>query len=129
MTATLHAMPTWLQVLLVCAATYSATRLLAVDTIAEPIRLRLERWAAEGDAALDKHRAPTRKQHAGAWLVELVSCPWCLSMWIGAVFALAWWQACDVAAPVLWVPVVALTARAFTGIVSLAVGRLEAAED
>jgi len=56
--------------LLIALAAYRAWRLLALDAIAAPLRLRLRGCAA-----------------------ELVSCPWCLGTWLTAGFwALAWWQ-------------------------------------
>jgi len=104
-----------LTVLLLCAATYRLTRLIGADTITQPVRDRLERLAAEGVAALDKHQVPTRRQRAGGWAVELVSCPWCLSVHVGWWVAVVWWAAVGVADPGLWVPVVALTASTFAG--------------
>lgn len=119
-------MPFTLGVILVCTAVYSATRLLTTDAIFEPLRARLDAWAQAGVANLDKHRAPTRGQRFAAWAVELLSCVWCASMWVGTFAALCWWWALpSLSAPAFWVPVVALTARAFTGIVTVAVARLD----
>lgn len=115
----------WLPVLLVCVSVYRLTRLVAQDAIFEPVRARLDAWAQSGERALDKHRSPSTLSRVAAWLTEMTGCPWCLSTWLGYGVALAWWAAVDVTDPLLWVPAVALTASAFTGILTLLVGWVE----
>lgn len=113
-------------VLLVCAACFSITRLIVADTITEPLRDRLERWAAEGVADLDHHRTPTRKSRVGAYLTELWTCGWCTGWWVGLFLALCWWAALpSLPAPLFWVPVVAFVARCFAGFGALLVAWLE----
>ncbi len=51
-------------------------RLLANDTIFEPLRQKLYGWQSHG--------------RAGRWAYSLVMCPWCLSVWLSAI-AVAWW--------------------------------------
>ncbi len=119
-------MPFTLGVLLVCVATYSVTRLLIADTITDPLRARLERWAAEGIADLDRHRTPTRKSRIGAWLVELATCGWCAGMYVGLALSLCWWAALpSLPAPLFWVPTVAFVARCFAGFGALVVAWVE----
>ncbi len=129
MTANVDGMPYWLQILLLCVATFRLTRLVSQDQITQPIRDRLDRWEAEGRVDLDKHRVPTRRARGAAWLNEMLSCGWCSSWWCGLFVAVAWWAAVGVPDPLLWVPVVALTASAFSGVVVLVVAGLETVSD
>lgn len=118
-----------LLLLVLCAACYRATRLLMVDTIAEPLRAVLARWESDGLAALDKHKSPSLRSKVGAWLTEMLSCAWCTSWWLGLIAALAWWAAAGTPDPVLWLPAVALTCSAFSGVASLFVGWAEDAAE
>ncbi len=58
--------PSWLGMSLLALAAYRIWRLLAEDTILEPVRRRMIR---------------------GETVSELVSCPWCLGSWV----AIGWW--------------------------------------
>lgn len=62
---------------LIVGATIRATRLLQIDTILDRPRTALI----------------ARLERAGrARLVELARCPWCLSVWVGALVAGSWLQ-------------------------------------
>ncbi len=62
--------PNWWEAFLLFAAAYRVWRLLAVDTILDPIRDRLF------------------PNHLSYWSVFL-SCPWCAGFWV----TIAWWAA------------------------------------
>lgn len=94
---------TALLLVLAALATYRLTRLVTADRITEPIRSRIE----------------DRSEFAG----YLVTCDWCLSIWIAPLPATA---------VVLWpdnrvvlVALVALSLSALTGIASLVEGLLD----
>lgn len=74
--------------LLGAAATYRLTRLAVEDEITSPLRERIR------DAAPDGR------------LAYFVTCPWCVSLWVGAGWALltvaAPELACAAAAPLAW---------------------------
>lgn len=63
-----------LTLIVVALATYRATRLIAVDKITNRPRCWIER------------RLPS-------WFGSLISCPWCLSVWVAGAFTLAAYQA------------------------------------
>lgn len=72
----------WLLALLAALTVYRVARLVTADTITEPARKWVEAKAvAEGGRKL--------------WikLDDLVVCPWCVSVWAGAVVApvTVWW--------------------------------------
>lgn len=62
--------PNWWESFLLFAAAYRVWRLLAVDTILDPVRDRLF------------------PNHDSYWSIFL-SCPWCAGFWV----TLAWWAA------------------------------------
>ncbi len=64
--------PNWLGLVLLGLAAYRTWRLIAEDTIAEPVRQRL-----------------IRREKVS----ELVSCPWCLGLYVSLVMYAFWlWQ-------------------------------------
>lgn len=77
---------TLVDLVLVSLATARLVRLAQTDTILDPIRRPLLRRA--------------ERTKAKGW--ELLWCPWCLSVWVGAVVAASWlawgddrgWSAC-----------------------------------
>jgi hypothetical protein len=77
-------------------ACYRLTRLAVRDTITQPVRRRLT------------------DRYEGGWLLELASCPWCISVWIGCGVALATYFA-----PAIWSwPAAFLALSAVAGILS-----------
>ena len=111
-------MPVWLTYLLICLTTFSLTRLAIKDTfppVAWP-RERILNWL-EPDVEWIARR-PGARPHLGPLgrtLAYLMTCPWCMSVWIGAlvVYGFTWF----VSVPL---PIVAvIVARAVTGIIAV----------
>jgi hypothetical protein len=71
--------PAWLQLLIYALAVARVTGLIYADTITEPLRDRLIGWLDDRPATL------------GAFIAALIQCPWCVSIWLGAL-----------AAPLVW---------------------------
>lgn len=73
--------------LALCAlAAYRAARLVAIDSITDPLRRAL--WIRSGvTAANPSGRRPT------VWLYGLLSCPHCLGVWISVGTYAAWTEA------------------------------------
>lgn len=67
---------TWLALALLTLATARATRLIAIDELARPMR----EWIRD-------HRPD------GSPLTYLMHCPWCLSIWIATATTIAAWHA------------------------------------
>jgi Protein of unknown function (DUF1360) len=86
-----------LKILLLCVAVYRATRLLVTD-----------------DLPLVAHPRAWTLRHAPGWLGDLVTCPWCTSVWVGVPIVWLADASHGLAFPVLtWV-----AAATFTGWVS-----------
>jgi hypothetical protein len=92
-----------LDVVLVVLATYRLTRLVTADKITEPLRVWLE----------------ARNPRVG----YLATCDWCLSVWVAPWPALAVvvWSGSDV----VRIGLLALTASAVTGLLSIVEARLD----
>ena len=78
---------TWLEFVLGSLVTFRLTWLIVYDTIAEPFRDWLEDHA---DRARDTRRDTRRRRIAAVswpWAATLLTCPWCLSVWLGAAVA------------------------------------------
>ncbi|TMM37711.1 MAG: DUF1360 domain-containing protein [Actinobacteria bacterium] len=72
-------------VLLMGVATHKVSRLLAKDAVTSPLRAPFTRYAGpSGDAELGEEVRGTGGQHS---VGELVSCPFCLSVWVATGFA------------------------------------------
>ena len=96
-------MPSSLLIIVAALATYRLTRLVTADKITEPIRT----WVMD------------RSQWAG----YLVSCDWCLSIWIAppvALCAILWGDNRLVLVVILW-----LALSAVVGLLSLVEARLD----
>lgn len=94
---------TALDVVLVALATYRLTRLVTADRITEPVRV----WA----------------EQRGPRVGYLATCDWCLSVWLAplpTVAAVLWGGS-----TVVLVGLVALSASALTGLLSMIEGRLD----
>lgn len=111
-------MPVALTYVLICLTTFSLTRLVVKDTfppIAWP-RERILNWLEPDDDWRNSH--PYSRPHLGALgrtTAYLLTCPWCMSVWIGAlvVYGFTWF----VSVPL---PVVAvIVARAVTGLIAV----------
>lgn len=90
---------TVLELVLIVGAVARLTRLLQTDTILDRPRARVRTWL-------------------GDWKVaELLWCPWCLSVWLGALVAVSWWAW---GTGRWWLAVmVALTASMATGLLNI----------
>lgn len=91
--------------------------LLAVLAVARLTRLVNE------DAILDRPRAAVQRSKTHDSLVYFVTCPWCVSIWVGAGVAAAVW-----AWPCSWwvqVPLLALAASYVTGYLATILLRIE----
>lgn len=75
--------PDWWTFFLLALASFRLWRIVAVDTITEPIRNRVYR--------LEDFQAG-REEMYRTKLDEFVSCPWCFGWWV----VLAWWGAWQV---------------------------------
>jgi hypothetical protein len=80
------------------------TGLIVSDSITEPMRDRVIGWLDERPAT------------AGAFLAELIQCPWCAGMWVSMAAApLVWFQG---ASPIMLVPALALAFSQLTGMLA-----------
>lgn len=75
-------------VLVLGAATYRAARLVAVDGISEPLRAWVDQWAWDEEGGDDSTGAPRGKVRP--WLAELINCPFCVGVWLGAGLIGVW---------------------------------------
>lgn len=75
-------------------ASYRATRLMTDDTLTLPLRDRLYRWAWDDEHPVanretgqlePRPRAPLR-----TYVYELVTCSWCLGVWVAALLYVLW---------------------------------------
>lgn len=121
-------MPAWLLIVLLILTVYRATRFVIADTF-PPIgvpRTHFLQWlqpdddwvAARSRRATSVDLAYTPRPHLGAFgrsLHYLFTCPWCMSMWLGAgiIWAVDAWFV-GVPMPVL----VWASASAITGLLS-----------
>jgi uncharacterized protein DUF1360 len=104
--------PSWWSFLLLALAAFRSFRLVAEDTILDPLRLRivgLPRNWKEGDPVPKGYREK---------LAEFVTCPWCAGFWI----SIAWWAAFQ--AWHFWT-IVAASLMALSGVVGL-LGKIDA---
>jgi hypothetical protein len=76
---------TWLQFFILTLAVYRTVRLWLYDTITEPLRARVIGNEERSGFLIDHANGFT------LWLLELLTCPWCLGVWVsfGAVAALS----------------------------------------
>jgi Protein of unknown function (DUF1360) len=97
-----------LDLLLVAAATHKLSRLIAKDAVSSPVRVPFTRYSGTGGPAevMEEVRTASGLQHA---IGELITCPFCLDLWIATGFAFGY-----VFAPRL-TRLVAVTFTALTG--------------
>lgn len=85
-------------------ATYRLTRLITRDAITEPLRIKVKRAAMRADV----------EDGVAAKIETLLSCPWCVSWWVGVGVVAA-----RRLAPEAWEPVAeALALSAATGLIA-----------
>lgn len=98
---------------LLCLATYRVTRFVIDDQLAQPVVSKIQgRFERRFDAKHPDRADPTKWQSQVGYLL---SCPWCLSIYVGAIIiGLTCWLSYDVPRPVL----VWLAASGVTGLLS-----------
>lgn len=100
-----------LTVTLLCLATFRVTYFLVSDQLIQEPRAKMTNWLET------RKENKTGKVTHVEWqskLAYLVTCPWCMSVWIGAAFTLVTHVFYDVPVPVLtW-----LTSSAVTGMLA-----------
>lgn len=93
--------PAWLQLLIYTLAVARITGLIYTDTITEPARDAFLVWLDD------------RPKTLGAFIAELIKCPWCVSIWVGGVTAPLVWLFGD--NPIMLVPALMLAFSQLTG--------------
>lgn len=93
--------------------TWRITRLIALDTVWDETRARLQRWARRGFRPLPESADEVvgafawDRKHGfrvmlGEKFAELIGCPFCVSVWVSAATTLGWWYHYRMAGPVAW---------------------------
>ena len=114
----------WLLVVLTCLAIFRVTRFLVEDKIIEKQRIKLYSWICTRDipktaedylewrsARLNNIVSKTEPEPLMAYFI---TCPWCVSIWTGAIITGIVWFSTDLPYPVLtW-----LASSAVTGLLS-----------
>jgi hypothetical protein len=93
--------PPWLQLLVYALAVARVTGLVYADAITEGARDALLAWLDD------------RPKTLGAFVADLITCPWCVSVWIGGIAAPLVWFWGD--HPVMLIPAIALAFSQVTG--------------
>jgi hypothetical protein len=93
--------PAWLQLLIYALAVARLTGLVTADGITEPAR----------DALITK--LDDRPATLGAFVADLIQCPWCAGMWLSLIAAPLVWAWGD--SPVMLIPAIALAFSQVTG--------------
>jgi hypothetical protein len=83
-------------IVIIAFAAFRATRLVTSDTITDGLRDRLERWAWDFSGPKPQSRGAWR-----TWIVEGVTCQWCLGVWMSAAAYCTWRWGGEVALAVL----------------------------
>ena len=106
----------WLLLIVALLAAFRLTRLATTDFILDPLRRRLAGTLAED---VD----PGEGHDARPWIGYLVTCPWCMSVWLSPI---------PVTLAVLWpdnrvilIGLVSLAASAVTGLLAVTEARAE----
>ena len=81
---TLPARPSFADTMLISLATHKLSRLIAKDAVTSPLRAPFARYdEPAGAAELNEHVPDGRIKHA---VGELISCPFCLAVWVATAF-------------------------------------------
>lgn len=94
-------LPPWLQLLVYALAVMRLDGLIRADGITEDARGALLAWLDD------------RPKTLGKFIADVLECPWCLSIWIGAVAAILVWFFGD--HPVMLIPALMLAFSQVTG--------------
>jgi hypothetical protein len=103
----------WLLVTLTCLTVYRVTRLLVSDKITEVPRDKVILWAWR---RAHPNLAPSDyvNVRSAPMLAYFVTCPWCTSIWLGAVIVGTLWLTSDIPYPLLVWP----ASSAITGLLA-----------
>lgn len=93
--------PAWLQLLVYALAVARLTGLIREDSITEGPRDALLGWLDD------------RPKTLGAFIADLIQCPWCVSIWLGGIAAPLVWFWGD--HPVMLIPALMLAFSQVTG--------------
>lgn len=93
--------PAWLQLAVYALAVARVTGLIQADSITEDARDALIGWLDD------------RPKTLGAFITDLIQCPWCVSVWVGFIAAPLIWFFGD--SPVMLIPAIALAFSQVTG--------------
>lgn len=88
-------MPTLAVIVILALAAFRVTRLVTQDTITEPFRMRLYSFAWNDDRPTEAEGAPGIwvPTPRAAWrtnLYRLLTCDWCLGVWMSTAAYCAW---------------------------------------
>lgn len=116
-------MPLWLLFVIVCLATYRATRLITTDQlpiIALPRESFVQRWGVPQNAQNPKLSFSGKRTNLlMRSLAYLWECEWCTGMWIGALVVYGTWRWTPLGDQPIWVSVLLwLTASGVTGLIA-----------
>lgn len=92
-------MSPWFLLVVVTLASYRLARLVVEDSF-PPVAWVRDRLTGAGVADDERARFPWPRR----WLIELVGCTWCASVWTAGFVTLLTWLTVDLAVPLLvWV--------------------------
>lgn len=107
-------LPPWLLVLLTVLTVARLTRLITADALTEPLREWVISHRPAPAAPVTAIHAPAPPPQREDWLVYLIHCRWCASMWIAipvAVIVYFW--------PTFWAVQIVLVALASSHVTAL----------
>lgn len=88
----------WFAFVVVGLATYRLARIVTLDTISQPFRDSLFRWAYDvnNPVEVDGERIASPRGPIRVWVYDLASCPLCAGVWIAAGLYVLWrWSDSD----------------------------------
>ena len=97
-------MPSLGVVVVLALAAFRLTRLATTDTITDPWRGWLFRWAWDAENPTDDgdgHMVPTARAGWRTWAWTLATCQWCLGVWLALGVYAGWRWGGDVARAVV----------------------------
>lgn len=112
-------------VAIIALASFRATRLVVTDSILAGPREWLYLWAWDPEHPVDFNgtaaASPRKEGRGGAlrtWVYDLLTCPWCLGVWMSAASYAAWRWGHDVGRSLVVVAAVAGLQGALAALVS-----------
>lgn len=104
----------WLTVVLICFVVYRVTRFILDDRITQPVVVPIQHWAERRWAAKEEGRNAEEGDEWRSSIAYLLSCPWCVSVYVAAATVPIFDTVTSVPLPVA----VAIAASGFTGLAS-----------